>query len=137
MSMEIDMKTIGNRIKLRRLELGLKQVDIKESVGISSGNLSEVENGNRAPSMITLYRLSQILNCSIDWIVTGKSPSEENLKNSFIGDREIELLKLFHGMSKDNQDELLMIAEIKYQKDFKGNTLTVKSSNSSDNIEIA
>ena len=38
---------IGKRIKEQRKKLGLTQTEIKSAVGISSGNLSDIENGNR------------------------------------------------------------------------------------------
>ena len=65
--------TIGMRIKQRRKELGLTQTQIKELTGISSGNMSEIENGSKLPSTPTLISLSNILQCSIDWILTGKN----------------------------------------------------------------
>lgn len=41
--MDLNMQTIGERIKRRRLELNLTQTQIKDAVGTSSGNLSEIE----------------------------------------------------------------------------------------------
>lgn len=69
--MNDSLTSVGQRIKQRRIELNLTQSYIQMKTGISSGNLSEIENGNRTPSMATLYRLSDILACSIDWIVKG------------------------------------------------------------------
>ena len=45
--MELDPLSIGIRIKDRRNELHLTQTDIKSKVGISSGNMSDIERGNR------------------------------------------------------------------------------------------
>lgn len=41
----MESQSIGTRIKQRRNELGLKQLQIKELTGISSGSLSDIENG--------------------------------------------------------------------------------------------
>lgn len=124
--MELNMITIGERIRSRRKELGLKQTDIKQSVGISSGNLSEIENGNRTPSMDTLYRLSQILKCSIDWIVTGNSSSEENTVFSLPEDIK-ELLNYWDAMSFDDKEELLALAQLKYIRAKRSAKETAKS----------
>jgi transcriptional regulator with XRE-family HTH domain len=113
--MQIDMKTVGARIKQRRTELSLKHMDIKDAVGISSGNLSELENGNRAPSMVTLYKLSKVLKCSIDWIVTGESPMSENSFSPIEGDSK-RLLFYFEALDANDQEELLLLAELKYNK---------------------
>lgn len=71
-------KTIGARIKQRRKELGLTQLQIYENTGISSGNLSDIEHGNKLPSTPTLISLSTILNCSINWILRRKVLIREN-----------------------------------------------------------
>lgn len=112
--MDIDLIAIGIRIKERRKELHLTQNEIKQSVGISSGNLSDIENGNRAPAIGTLYKLSVILKCSIDWIVTGNDSEFPSIGISDQG--EIELLNGFRLLSKDNQEELIDILHIKLQR---------------------
>lgn len=112
--MNIDLITIGSRIKSRRKELHLTQSEIKQAVGISSGNLSDIENGNRAPAISTLYKLSTILQCSIDWIVTGENANNTLIKISAEG--ELILLDGFRQLSKDDQNELLAILQIKLQR---------------------
>ena len=59
--MELDIQSIGKRIKKRRKELHLTQTEIKEKTGISSGNMSDIERGNRLPAATTLAQLSEIL----------------------------------------------------------------------------
>lgn len=117
--MELDMTTVGNRIKKRRKALHLTQMDIKEKTGISSGNMSEIEQGNRLPAAATLVLLSEILECSIDYLLTGKTPEQENLKKLLaepVTEEDISFLKLLHGMSREDKEELLLIAELKYQR---------------------
>lgn len=132
--MELNMKTIGIRIKERRTELQLKQNDIKNLVGISSGNLSEIENGNRTPSMITLYRLSEILDCSIDWIVKGQSPNSENSTISPKGEKSTNLLNQFEKLSEEDKDDILEQIEYKLFKSEKHKKGTAKSSLSRDKV---
>lgn len=64
---------IGKRIKARRNELHITQTQIQSKTSISTGNLSCIENGKYLPSTTALIELSKILDCSIDWILTGKS----------------------------------------------------------------
>lgn len=107
--MELDMHTIGLRIKNRRKELQLTQTDIKKTVGISSGNLSDIENGNRLPAAPTLVQLANVLECSIDWILTGISPLSERCVSPSIGDpMENTLLNNFRELSKEDKTEALM-----------------------------
>lgn len=115
----LDMKTIGARIRERRNELGLRQTVIREKTGISSGNLSEIENGNRTPSMATLYRLSEILDCSIDWMVKGEDSSEKKIPAFSLSEEESQLLRYYHGMSTGDREDFRMIGEMKYNKERK------------------
>ena len=138
--MELDIQSIGKRIKKRRKELHLTQTEIKEKTGISSGNMSDIERGNRLPAATTLAQLSEILDCSIDWILTGKSPVSENLISPDIGEKDQKLLSLFHEISEEDQEELLMIAQLKYnrtQKSKEAETTSSISRSGNDIDEIA
>lgn len=116
--------SIGKRIKQRRKALGLTQVQIQQKTGISSGNMSEIENGNKLPSTPTLISLSTILDCSIDWMLKGETLIRED---EYLSDeRQLQFLKGFKELSEDDKDELIEILQIKLRKMKK--EITVKSS---------
>ncbi len=121
----MENKAIGARIKQRRKELGLTQLQIYSNVGISSGNLSDIENGNKLPSTPTLISLSIVLNCSIDWILKGETPNNENL----ILSDEItnRLLEGFMKLSEDDKEELIGIIELKLRKSQRARNANSKS----------
>ena len=78
--------TIGERIRTRRKELNLTMKAIFDQENIKTGNLSELENDKYLPSVQTLIALSRVLECSIDWILTGKEyvppdPEVLNIEN--------------------------------------------------------
>lgn len=108
---------IGQRIKERRKMIGLTGSQIKELTGISTGNLSEIENGKILPSSAALINLSNVLGCSVDYILFGKSSKYENTTASNIRiSNESDLLKYFRGVSEDDQEELLLMAQLKYNR---------------------
>ena len=121
---------IGQRIKNRRKELNITQTQIQEATGISSGNLSGIENGRYLPSTAALLDLSQILDCSIDWILRGESLKSTNEKISDINENadEAALLKYYRGMSEDDQEEIMMMAQLKYNRTQKAREREQKSS---------
>lgn len=125
--MSINMECIGTRIKKRRKELQLTQTDIKKICGISSGSLSEIENGNRTPSIIIFYELSRALKCSMDWLVTGVS---SNTENAFFSSSEEILFKGFRQLGRDDQDEIMGLLELKLRKIKRDNEKMARSSNS-------
>ena len=65
------MKTFSDRVKKRRLELGLSQERLGDLVGVSQGLIGQIENGrNRGSKHIAA--LARALQCSADWLDTGK-----------------------------------------------------------------
>lgn len=123
--------SIGERIKNRRKELNITQIQIQNATGISSGNMSGIESGKSLPSASALIELSKILNCSIDWILTGISPISKNFSFS---DIEWHLLNGFRELPKEDKDELIEILNIKLRKVQKTKEKTATSSLST-NIE--
>lgn len=71
--------TIGERIHKRRKELKLTMQTIFERENIKTGNLSELEHDKYLPSVQTLISLSRVLNCSIDWLLTGENYNSDSL----------------------------------------------------------
>lgn len=122
-------KMIGIRIKTRRNELHITQAQIQESCGISSGNLSGIENGRYLPSAAALIELARILDCSIDWLLTGESliSKDTGFVNIKENSDEAKLLQYYYQMSAVDQEDILMIAQMK------ANKKNLKSFNSESN----
>ncbi len=66
------MATIGDRIKGRRIELGLTQEELAKKANISKGFLSDVENGRRNVGADTVLDLAGALGLSLDYLMTGE-----------------------------------------------------------------
>lgn len=96
-------RSIGERIAARRKELGITGQQVKERTGISTGNLSGIEKGSSLPSATALIGLSQILNCSIDWILTGNSPISEFSTSRDLSEGEEELLSTYNKLDRRGQ----------------------------------
>ena len=121
---------IGQRIKERRKELKITQTQIQQETSISSGNLSCIENGKYLPSAVALLELSKILNCSIDWMLTGNSSISES--STILDTEETELLNGFRKLSEDDKEELLCLLQAKLRKLKKKKGRLVKSSVSTE-----
>ena len=79
--MEFDRRKIGERISDQRRKLGLTQQNIYDKLDISQNHYSRIENGHVGISFDKLIQLSDILNISIDYILTGKT--QGNKKSDF------------------------------------------------------
>jgi len=78
---QIDLPGISVRLKQIRHKLSLTPNQIFQKTGISTGNLSELENGKYPPSAKTLVLLSELYDVSIDWILKGVASNPKNESN--------------------------------------------------------
>lgn len=69
-------EAVGARIKERQKILNIKQVDIIKRTGLSKAALSNYTNGNRLPETEALYKISVVLNTTMEWLLTGKTTDE-------------------------------------------------------------
>lgn len=70
-----------NRIKQLRENLGFSQKDLAEKIGGAPSSIAMYEKGDRKPSLEVLVKLSEIFNCSIDYMM-GKSDVRKDISNS-------------------------------------------------------
>ncbi len=67
-SMEINYKRLGKRIKTARLKIDLTQAKLAELCDISNVYISHIENGTAKPSLDILYKLAIFLKVSPDYL---------------------------------------------------------------------
>ena len=65
---------IGKRLRELRLRQGLTIVKLASEVGVTSGLISQVENGTADPSLTTLRRISEVLRVPIFYFFIGTRP---------------------------------------------------------------
>ncbi len=69
--MELDYSEIGKRIARRRKELGLKQAQVCERVGINDKYLSCIERATSIPSLEVVMRLALALDTTPNEFLVG------------------------------------------------------------------
>lgn len=57
--------SLGRSIRRRRMELGLRGIDLARTSGLSSSFLSQIEKDRTSPSVSTLKRIAEALNTSV------------------------------------------------------------------------
>lgn len=73
---------ITNRIKLLREENSFTQLDLATRLNCSKSVIGLYESETRKPSMEVLIKLSEIFNCSIDYILGKSDIRNTNINNS-------------------------------------------------------
>jgi transcriptional regulator with XRE-family HTH domain len=59
------LKQFGNRIRARRMERGLTQLELAESAGVDRKTISRIENSRFSPSLINIYAIADALNVEV------------------------------------------------------------------------
>ncbi|KGA50465.1 LexA family protein [Yersinia frederiksenii] len=66
------MKTeMNDRIRIRRLQLDLTQVQLAKAIGVSRVSVTKWESGITKPDGENLHRLAQVLSCTPEWLLYG------------------------------------------------------------------
>lgn len=65
-----ERKIIGQNIRKARKKAGLTLQDVGNLVGLSFGAISQYERGERVPDVVTMFKLSEALRCSVDEMAT-------------------------------------------------------------------
>lgn len=86
------MNTVGSRIKFRRRQLKLTQKDLAEYLGISASAVTQWEKDATDPSSENLLRLSQVLTCKPEWIMSGKGEIDEPSRSQITSVRMVPLI---------------------------------------------
>ena len=77
MGERMEPKTIGERVKIRRVELGLTQADVARVAGVSEAAVSQWENGDtKNLKNDHLFSVADLLNLAPRYLATGKGQKE-------------------------------------------------------------
>ena len=57
----MDVKKLGKKIKLARVELDLTQIGLAKKIGAKQKSISRYENGISLPSIETLVKIAKVL----------------------------------------------------------------------------
>ncbi|QPE15891.1 LexA family transcriptional regulator [Providencia rettgeri] len=82
--------SIGERIRLRRKELGLTQKALSAKVGVSHVAISQWEKEETEPTGNNLFSLADALNCTPEFILKGKEENSGNIASPKINDSKGE-----------------------------------------------
>jgi transcriptional regulator with XRE-family HTH domain len=103
------MATFGERVRERRMELGMKQPELARAAGIRQPTISNIESGRNKGSAY-VAQLAVALKCSAHWLATGKGKKEVGEQpapdpRDALSAREQIVLYLFNGLVPDQQRE--------------------------------
>jgi len=99
-------KHLGNKLKLRRLALGLTQTKVAKAINVTFQQIQKYEKGTNGVSSIRLLQLSNYLKVPINYFYEDCAEYLINLQKTKEGHLNINynfLLKLFSELNNDQK----------------------------------
>ena len=95
---DLDFKAIGLKIKERRKSLGITQ----ESIANAS-HISNIECGRANPSLTTLIKIANLLQCSVDYFISAEYTYKHDPEKEKSLDEEIMNKLKYCNIDKKNK----------------------------------
>jgi transcriptional regulator with XRE-family HTH domain len=102
---------IGEKIKARRLEIGMSQRELARKMGYSGNStLNRIENGTVDVTQARVLQFAKALNCSVAYLMDWEEDEKNTTDN--LTDGEKLLLSLFRQVPEDVQDVVLEMIQV-------------------------
>ena len=99
-------KHLGNKLKLRRLALGLTQTKVARAISVTFQQIQKYEKGTNGVSSIRLLQLSNYLKVQINYFFEDFSEYSTNLEKTQEGHMNINynfLIKIYSELNNDQK----------------------------------
>ena len=99
-------KHLGNKLKIRRLALGLTQTKVAKAINVTFQQIQKYEKGTNGVSSIRLLQLSNYLKVRINYFFEDYSAYQINLEKSQEGHMNVNynfLTKLYSELTTDQK----------------------------------
>lgn len=107
---DLDFKAIGIKIKERRQAQGLTQEYIANKLDVNPSHISNIECGRANPSLTALVKIANILECSVDYFISGEYCYRADKENELTLDNRI-MDKLKY-CDSDKKNKILKIIDL-------------------------
>ena len=104
---DLDYKTIGKKIKSRRLAMKMTQETIANILDVNPSHISNIERGRSHPSLSSLVKIANILECSVDCFI-GSEYTYESKQNDY----DTKIMDELSRYDSEKKDKLLKMMEI-------------------------
>ena len=87
---------VGARLAEARTRIGDNQTDFAQKLGLKNyQSWQGYEKGLKSPKIDMIYRIAELTNTSVDWLVSGNGPTSSAVSEARLGEAfDSELMKL-------------------------------------------
>lgn len=97
---ELDFRSIGLKIKEQRQERGVTQEYVANLLDVNPSHISNIECGRAHPSLTSLIKIANILQCSVDCFIGGEYTFTADSSTATLDGQIMEKLKYFEPEKK-------------------------------------
>ena len=106
----LDFKAIGLKIKERRQIQGITQEYIANQLEVNPSHISNIECGRAHPSLTVLIKIANILQCSVDYFISGEYTYEiDGDRQKSLDNKIMDKLKYCNIDQKDKISKIIDI----------------------------
>lgn len=100
-------KAFGLHVKELRKKLGWMQKELAQKVSVSPAQINKYEGGFQLPSADTLVELAEVLNTTVDFLLTGDRSEATPLHNV----RLLERFRALQDFEVDDQEVVIKVID--------------------------
>ena len=108
----VDLNILANRLRTRRVELGLTQESLAERAQINQSTVSLLERGDQAPTLNSLIQITQALDISMDWLLGVTDELKFTDRETDLDPVEKEALGIIRSVDHQYRARLLQIMKL-------------------------
>ena len=106
------MNTFAERLRFALKSSGYTQKKVTEELGLSKNSITNYLNG-RIPESTILYKMSKLLNVSMEWLISGNDITNKVQSISNLSEEEIHLITLYRKLTPRDRVKIEAIIEEK------------------------
>lgn len=106
------MNTIGNRVRSRRLELGLSQLELASRLGYTTKSaISKIESGSNDIPSKKLFDFAEALDTTVSYLIGKQSHSDTLTEIASKAVYNKELYPIVNDLSDEAKERLMLYAK--------------------------
>ncbi|MCM1568421.1 MAG: helix-turn-helix domain-containing protein [Roseburia sp.] len=110
MKLTYDRLSVGDRLRLKRTLLGFTQEEVAEKIDRATKYYADIERGNCGMSVETLMALSFTLDMSLDYMIYGKTCSEQEERQHT--DEVTAIIETLNSLPRKQHDYALRLLKL-------------------------
>lgn len=122
---------LAQRIEKLRTQKNMSQVNLATLVGISQESISAMERGVSNPKLSTLLKMSEVLECSIDYLVGISDIKCPAIDYNILDSHQKHLINNFKNCNFREKEILLLLSDVLANKqivlEFDDDTTLIKN----------